>query len=259
MLTSACVGPPRWHLQGLPMAEPLLRLTSVSKRFGKVVIADGLALTVAAGEAVGIIGPNGAGKSSVFGLIAGDLRTDGGRIDLSGKDISDLSPSKRCRLGIGRTFQIPQPFARMTVAENVAVATAFGPDFAPSQRRDSSADVLALTGLDRHAEVMAGALPLLSRKRLELARALATDPKVLLLDEIAGGLTDVECEELVELIQALHRRGIAILWIEHVLRALTPVVDRILVLNSGAWIAEGRAEMVLNHPEVRRIYMGSVE
>jgi branched-chain amino acid transport system ATP-binding protein len=241
------------------MAEPLLQLSAVSKRFGAIVIANDLELTILPGEAVGIIGPNGAGKSSLFGLIAGDLRRDSGRIAMGSRDISREPPNQRCRLGIGRTFQIPQPFARMTVRENVAVAAAFCPGLTRAARETLCADVLALTGLDRQAEMLAGALPLLSRKRLELARALATQPKILLLDEIAGGLTDGECEELVDLIRTLHGRGIAILWIEHVLRALTPVVDRILVLNGGAWIAEGPAEAVLTHPEVRRIYMGSVD
>jgi branched-chain amino acid transport system ATP-binding protein len=241
------------------MASPLLEMTGVSKRFGKIIIADGLGLSVRASEAVGIIGPNGAGKSSVFGLIAGDLHSEGGSIKLEGYEMSRLAADQRCRLGIGRTFQIPQPFSRMTVEENVLVAAAFCSDASKSIRNERCAEILTMTGLDRQSKMLAGSLPLLSRKRLELARALATNPKILLLDEIAGGLTDVECEELVELIRKLHSQGTAILWIEHVLRALTPVVDRILVLNSGGWIAEGQAEAVLNHPEVRRIYMGSVD
>jgi branched-chain amino acid transport system ATP-binding protein len=235
--------------------DPILNAKNLSKSFGSIVIAKELSLTVKQGEAVGIIGPNGAGKSTILGLLAGDTKAESGTIELDGTDVTRHAANRRCNMGIGRTFQIPQPFGRMTVLENVRVAAAFG------DRRSSSLpeEILKQTGLESVSQRLAGTLPLLSRKRLELARALATSPKILLLDEIAGGLTDVECEELVILILQIRDRGVAILWIEHVLRALTPVVSRILALNGGKWIAEDTPYEVLKNAEVRRIYMGSFE
>jgi branched-chain amino acid transport system ATP-binding protein len=234
----------------------ILELDQVSKRFGAVVTADRIDLKVASGEAVGILGPNGAGKSTLFNLIAGVLRPDAGTIRLKGRNITRLPSRERCRDGIGRSFQIPRPFESLTTFENVVTAAAFG---RPSSERDAAgiaADVLNGTGLLKRANVPAGRLTLIERKRLELARALATGPELLLLDEIAGGLTEAECHGLVALIRSLNEQGVTILWIEHVVHALLSVVSRLVVLEFGRTIAEGEPRAVLASPEVRRSYLG---
>ena len=232
----------------------LLELKGVSKRFGAVVAADAIDLNVAEGVALGIIGANGAGKSSLFNLITGVLRPDAGTVALDGRDITHLPARQRCHAGIGRSFQIPRPFESLSVFENLLVAAQFG-----SRERGSvahCADVLERTGLAAKANSVAGGLTLLDRKRLELARALATRPRLLLLDEIAGGLTEAECAELVALIRALHAEGTTIIWIEHIVHALFSVVSELIVLEFGRKIAEGAPQEVMTRPEVRRSYLG---
>jgi branched-chain amino acid transport system ATP-binding protein len=235
---------------------PILALEKVSKRFGAVVIARDIDLALADGEALGVIGPNGAGKTTLFGIAAGTVAPDAGRVVLSGVDVMRLPPERRCRRGLARAFQIPQPFGGMTVFENVVVAAAFGRGRAERDVYADCAAVLDQCGLSAKANRPAGALPLLDRKRLELARALATAPRVLLLDEVAGGLTEHECADLVALIRQLRRTGISIIWIEHIVHALIAVVDRLVVLHGGALIAEGAPDAVIRSPQVREIYMG---
>jgi len=208
------------------------------------------------GEALGIIGPNGAGKSTMFNLIAGNLVADTGTIRLACNDVTRTPPMVRCTAGIGRTFQIPQPFEKLTVFENLLVAAAFGSRKREAEVSDRCADILVETGLADRANQPAGSLGLLQRKRLELARALATDPKILLLDEIAGGLTEAECHALVETIRSVHRGGMSIIWIEHVLHALNAVVERLLVLNFGKVIGIGEPQAIMASREVREIYLG---
>ena len=176
----------------------MLELKSVSKAFGMIVVASDIDLTLARGEALGIIGPNGAGKSTLFNLITGMLRPDRGSILLEGRDITGLPPEQRCRAGLGRSFQIPLPFEHLSVFENLAVAALFGGGMSQVEAVQVCGETLALTGLEAKANLRAGSLSLLDRKRLELARALATRPRILLLDEIAGGLTDAECQILIE-------------------------------------------------------------
>lgn len=236
----------------------LLRLSGVSKRFGAVVAADGVDLAVERGEALGIIGANGAGKSSLFNLVTGVLRPDGGTIAFADHDITGSSVRDRCRAGIGRSFQIPRPFETLTVFENLLVAAEFGCKGEAPDLNETLA-VLEMTGLAGKANVVAGKLTLLDRKRLELARALATRPDLLLLDEIAGGLTEGECRELVGLIGSLHKKGITIIWIEHIVHALISVVSRLVVLERGRKIAEGEPKAVMADPEVRRSYLGIEE
>jgi branched-chain amino acid transport system ATP-binding protein len=236
--------------------QPVLDISAVNKRFGALTVADGVTFSLAPGEALGIIGPNGAGKSTLFNLITGNLRADGGRIVFDGTDVTDAPPMQRCLMGIGRTFQIPQPFVKLTVFENLLVAGAFG-----SREREAGVaarcgDILVQTGLIGRANVPAGQLSLLERKRLELARALATGPRVLLLDEIAGGLTEGECSALVATIRDIHASGMSIIWIEHVLHALTSVVERLLVLDFGKVIGMGRPDDIMASKEVREIYLG---
>jgi branched-chain amino acid transport system ATP-binding protein len=235
----------------------LLELHQISKSFGRVVVADGLSLRVADGDMVGIVGPNGAGKTSLFSLISGDLTPDSGEIRLGGLPVTRLGPAARCRLGLGRTYQVPRPFGAMTVFENVLVAVQQG---AGLRRRASYAQagaVLARTGLSAEANSPAERLGLLQRKRLELARALATGPRLLLLDEVAGGLTDPEVAQLVEIVLAIRDEGVAIIWIEHVVRALTATVSRLLCLAGGAFVGDGAPAEVLALPAVREVFLGT--
>jgi branched-chain amino acid transport system ATP-binding protein len=234
----------------------LLRLENLSKNFGAITVAQKVNLTIAEGDAVGIIGPNGAGKTSLFNLISGTLTPDCGRIFLLGNDITALTMQKRCRAGLGRTFQIPQPFAGMTVFENCLVSATAGAGKSERQSYEHCAEVLSEMHLLAKANVLAGSLTLLERKALEVARALCSEPRLLLLDEIAGGLTTDEASELVETIRNVNRRGVAILWIEHIVHALLAVVNRLVVLNFGEKVIEGDPAEVMASAEVKRIYMG---
>jgi len=234
----------------------LLDIAAVSRSFGSIVAADHLDLAVATNEAVGIIGPNGAGKTTLFNLIAGTLEPGGGIIRFNDRDITRAAPQARCRAGIGRTHQIPQPFEKLTVFENLLVGAVHGRQVSEREAAQSCGEILERLGLLRHANSLAGSLTLLQRKRLEMARALATAPRLLLLDEIAGGLTEGECAELIGTIRDIRSTGVAILWIEHIVHALLAVVDRLVVLNFGRKIAEGVPREVMRSPEVRQIYIG---
>ena len=234
----------------------ILALENVSKSFGALKVADDVSFALESGEALGIIGPNGAGKSSLFNLISGNLRVDEGRIIYRNEDVTRQPPMARCLAGIGRTFQIPQPFQQLTVFENLLVAAAYGSRKTEREVSERCADILVNTGLIARANQAAGSLGLLQRKRLELARALATEPKVLLLDEIAGGLTEGECGELVETIRTIHAAGVAIIWVEHVLHALNSAVSRLLVLNFGKVVGLGRPTEIMESKAVRQIYLG---
>jgi branched-chain amino acid transport system ATP-binding protein len=234
----------------------LLQIRGLSKSFGSLKAADGISLTIARGDAVGIIGPNGAGKTTLFNLIAGNTAADGGTVHLDGIDLTRASAHQRCRAGIGRSYQIPRPFESLTVFENLLVAAVHGRESDAADSIDFCAGILQQTNLMRHANALAGSLTLLERKRLEMARALATAPQVLLLDEIAGGLTESECRELVATIKGIRATGTTIVWIEHIVHALLAVVDRLVVLNFGSKIAEGHPPAVMASAEVREIYTG---
>ena len=235
----------------------LLTLENVSKNFGPLKVTDDLSFELQRGEALGILGPNGAGKTTMFNLISGDVRADRGTVRFKGRDITRDAPHKRCRAGIGRSYQIALPFEGMTVFENLLVGAMFGAEHnAQAQAYDRCVQILDRTGLLDKANRLAGSLNLLDRKRLELARALATEPEVLLLDEIAGGLTEHEAHQLVELVNSIRAQGISIIWIEHVVHALMEVATRLLVINFGAKLAEGDPRQVMASPEVRRVYMG---
>jgi branched-chain amino acid transport system ATP-binding protein len=218
------------------------------------VIQD-LSLALHPDEALGVVGPNGAGKTTMMNLVAGTLPVDGGRILFGGEDITHLPPHARCRAGIGRTHQVPLPFEGLTVFENVLVGAAFGRQ-GDGDRYRVAFEQLERTGLAPRANRLAGSLTLLERKRLELARALATGPRVLLLDEIAGGLTEAEVAELIETIRALREEGVAIVWIEHIVHALLSVVDRLVAIDFGRMLAEGAPHKVIASPEVQRVYLG---
>jgi branched-chain amino acid transport system ATP-binding protein len=238
------------------MMTAILELSGVTKAFGAVVVADDQSWSLDQGEALGVIGPNGAGKTSMFNLLTGTLPADGGRIQFDGQDISNWSAARRCRAGIARSFQVPQPFAGMTIYENAYVAATQGAGLAGRAAEECCLEVLDQTGLLPKANVIAGGLTLLERKRLELARAMCARPKVILLDEIAGGLTEDECQALIATIQGLRKTGVSIVWIEHVVHALLAVVDRLIVIDFGKKIAEGDPKKVMDSREVREIYLG---
>jgi branched-chain amino acid transport system ATP-binding protein len=234
----------------------LLALHRVSKSYGALKVTDGISLAVNAGETLGILGPNGAGKTTLFNLISGDVRCDAGRVEYEGRDVTRLAPHQRCRGGIGRSYQVPQPFGNMTVFENLVTAASFGGGQPERQAWQTAREVLDQTGLLAHANKAAGGLTLLDRKRLELARALATRPKLLLLDEIAGGLTEHEATQLVDELRRIKSQGVTMVWIEHVVHALLALADRLFVINFGQKLAEGEPRAVMADPEVRRVYMG---
>jgi branched-chain amino acid transport system ATP-binding protein len=235
----------------------VLSFENVSKSFGALKVTDDLSFEVTKGEALGILGPNGAGKTTVFNLITGGLAPDAGQIRFNGQDVARLAPHKRCRAGIGRSYQVALPFEGMTVFENALVGAMYGGQvYSTGEANDRCVDALDRSGLLDKANRMAGSLTLLDRKRLELARALATGPELLLLDEIAGGLTEAEAHELVELVNEIRAQGVTIVWIEHVVHALLAVASRLLVINFGAKLAEGEPRTVMASPDVRRVYMG---
>jgi branched-chain amino acid transport system ATP-binding protein len=236
----------------------LLIVEAVSKRFGELAVTDDMSFSVTAGEALGIVGPNGAGKTTLLNLVAGDLRPDSGRIHFDGRDVTKLAAHARCNLGIGRTSQIPRPFEGLTVFENALVGSSFGAGNRLSGTREqAAADAVERVGMNRKANVIAGSLTLLERKRLELARALATHPRLLLLDEIAGGLTEEEVLELVDLIKQIHSSGVAIVWIEHIVHALIRVVDRMIAIDAGSMLADGDPQTVMSSDAVRSVYIGA--
>ena len=234
---------------------PLLVLEDVRKAFGSVVVADRINLRVGHGETVGIVGPNGAGKTSLLNLCTGNLAADGGRILFAGEDVTRLPSYTRARRGVGRTYQVPRPFAGMTVFENVLLG-AFHGARGGMDPTDVSVAALEATDLIDRANVLAVSLPLLDRKRLELARALATRPRLLLLDEIAGGLTELEVERLVGTIRDLKAEGLTIVWIEHIVAALMAVVDRMIAMDTGRILVEGDPAAVIANPAVQAVYLG---
>ena len=235
---------------------PLLALDRVSKSYGALKVIDDISFVVESGQTLGILGPNGAGKTTLFNLISGDVRADAGRVHFEARDISGCKPHQRCRSGIGRSYQVPRPFGNMSVFENLVTAACFGGGQHEHEAWETAHQILQQTGLHPHANRPAGGLTLLNRKRLELARALATRPKLLLLDEIAGGLTEHEARELVSELERIKAQGVTMIWIEHVVHALLSLADRLFVINFGQRIAEGEPRAVMDDPEVRRVYMG---
>ena len=232
----------------------LLSLHNLNKKYGALVVTDGVSLSVDKGEILGILGPNGAGKTTLFNLIAGTVRPDAGSVTFRDRDISKLGAAERCKLGISRSFQVPHPFNGMSVFENILVGAAFGRS--AEDPEGHALKVMEITGMKGKANVLAGSISLLERKRLELARALATGPELLLLDEIAGGLTDKECQSLLSAIRDVHASGVTIVWIEHVVHALLSVAQRLVVLNFGKLIADGKPDTVMKSKEVKSVYLG---
>ena len=236
--------------------NPILNVHDLTKRFGSTVAVDGLSFALERGEILGIVGPGGSGKSALVDCVFGRLAPSSGEVRLDGRPITGLPARELSRLGLGRTFQRVQLFPQLTVFENLLVAAVHGRGRSVKGATDVCAGILEQTGLIGRANAPAGSLTLLERKRLEMARALATTPRLLLLDEIAGGLTESECHALVATIRDIRAGGTTIVWIEHIVHALVAVVDRLIVLNFGRKIAEGPPHAVMASAEVREIYMG---
>jgi branched-chain amino acid transport system ATP-binding protein len=236
---------------------PVLAVRGLSKRFGRVVTAEDITFEAAAGEVLGIVGPNGAGKSTLLNLVNGTLRPDAGTVLFDGRDVTGLDAASRSVSGVARTFQVPRPFGDMTVFENVLVGASFGGGRHRQAGYDAAYRAIETSGLLDLADVPAGRLRLLDRKRLELARALATSPRLLLLDEIAGGLTDQELPALVEIIRGLRSAEVCVIWIEHIVHALLAVVDRLMCLALGRVLAIGDPREVMADPRVIEVYLGS--
>jgi branched-chain amino acid transport system ATP-binding protein len=237
--------------------EPMLAAVGISKSFGALTVLDGMDFEIGPGDAVGIVGPNGAGKTTLLNVLAGSLRPSRGRVELRGVDVTSASQAKRCRLGIGRAHQVPRPFGYMTVFENVLVASSSGAGRHGRAAYDGSIEALRLCDLTALANRRAESLGLLHRKRLELARALATDPSVLLLDEIGAGLTDAEAHELVATIANIRGRGVAVIWIEHIVHVLVQVVERLVCMDEGRIIADGDPATVMRDAKVVDAYLGT--
>ncbi|MBI2769242.1 MAG: ABC transporter ATP-binding protein [Burkholderiales bacterium] len=225
-------------------------------RFGALTVLDGVDFDIRSGEATGVVGPNGAGKTTLLAALSGSLRVSAGAIRHEGKDVTGLDAARRCRLGIARSHQVPRPFGVMTVFENVLAAAMHGAGLPRAQAQECAIEALRLCGMLGVANRRAETLGLLDRKRLELTRALATNPAVLLLDEIGGGLTDGEASELIDTIRTLCAGGITVVWIEHIVHLLMQVAQRLVCMDAGRIIADGRPQAVLADRSVMTAYLG---
>ena len=234
----------------------LLSVENLKVKYGNIQALHGVSFHVNEGEIVTLIGANGAGKTTMFNLITGTMSPDKGSVYFQGKDVTKLSAARRCRSGMARSFQVPQPFSGMTVFENAMIAATQAAGLSGRKAEQSCLTILEQTGLLNKANVLAGSLNLLGRKRLELTRALCAKPKLLMLDEIAGGLTEAECVSLVQTIKDIRLGDVSIIWIEHVVHALIAVVDRLLVIDFGKKIADGIPKDIMATKEVQEIYLG---
>ena len=234
----------------------ILKINNLSKSFGKVRAVHDLSFAVDQGEILGIIGPNGAGKTTLFNLISGEIKPDAGEVIFNGKDVAITQTYKKCRMGIARTYQIPKPFMNMTVLENLLVGSIYGAGKSYKDSKRLCVRILEKTGLSAKSGALVGKLPLLDRKRLELAKALATDPVLLLVDEVAGGLTEAEVEEFLTIIHGVRKEGVTVLWVEHIVMAMTKGPDRLLVMNFGRKLFVGRPDEAFSSPDVQKIYLG---
>jgi len=241
------------------MSGALLEVAAVTKRFGGFVALAEVSLSVRSGERLGVIGPNGSGKTTLINCICGSLASDAGSIDFDGIDVSRLAPYQRTRIGIARSFQVPRPFSSMTLAENVAVPLEY-----VAQRRSSGGagvqaeahSILAQMGLAGKANAQTGSLTQVDLRKLELARAMAVRPRLLILDEVMAGLSAVEVDEMLEIILALSREGVTVMMIEHIMRAIMRFSERVVCMDAGRVMAEGAPHQIVSHPDVQRIYLG---
>lgn len=238
------------------MEPPILSVTGVSKHFGGVAAVQDISFDVQAGEVVGLMGPNGAGKSTLLNLIAGEHKPGSGTVHLKGHGITGLPTHRICHLGIARTYQIPQPFLNLTALQNIAVAAEYGRGLSKDAAESEALQILDMVDLLEKKDALARDLTAITLKRLELARALATSPTLLLLDEVAAGLNEEEIPRILEILQRVREMGIAYILVEHVMRVMTRVVDRIIVMDKGAKIAEGPPGEVMENRRVIEAYLG---
>ena len=238
------------------MEVPILSVDGANKHFGGIVAVKDMSFNVKAGEVVGLMGPNGAGKTTLINIISGEYRPDSGTVKFKGNDITGLPPHKICHLGIVRTYQIPQPFINLTPLQNIAVAAIYGRGLSKSAAEQEAAKLLNVVGLSEKKEMHAGDLEEISRKRLELARVLATNPTLLMIDEVAAGLTEAEIPQMLDLLKDIKKMGITIILIEHVMKVMMKAVDRIVVMDKGAKLAEGTPDEVMENKDVIEAYFG---
>jgi branched-chain amino acid transport system ATP-binding protein len=240
------------------MSEVVLQVNNLSKRFGGFTALRNVELHVAAGERLGLIGPNGSGKTTMINCISGALFNDEGTITFEGRDITRMPPHQRSNLGIARSFQIPKPFRSMTVLENLRVPLEYAAHARASRRHilDEAMEVLELIGLKDRANQNSAGLTQVDMRKLELARALAAKPRLLVSDEAMAGLSSAEVDEILEILFALNKRGVAVIMIEHIMRAVMRFSERVMVLDAGEKIAEGTPKEIVHNPDVERAYLG---
>ena len=238
------------------MKTPILSVKHVNKQFGGLSAVLDVSFDVQAGEVLGLMGPNGAGKSTLLNIISGEYKPNSGAVQFQGHDITGLPPHKICRLGIARTFQIPQPFVNLTVLRNLMIAAEYGRNLGQAAAEREALKILDIVDLSDKKDMLARDLAAITLKRLEFARALASDPALLLLDEVAAGLTEEEIPRMLEILQRVREMGITYILIEHVMRVMTKAVDRIIVLDEGMKIAEGTSNQVMEDKRVIEAYLG---